>query len=76
MDNFFQDYIYGGVELAEPLFNQMENIPAERLEVVRNENYFEETIPNYSENQFREHFRMTRRTFRVQSTKYFQLFYF
>ncbi|KAK5646228.1 hypothetical protein RI129_004692 [Pyrocoelia pectoralis] len=31
--------------------------------VVRNSNYYEETIVNYTDQQFKEHFRMTRNTF-------------
>lgn len=46
-------------ELAQPL-----EILEERGELpVRNENYFEITIPRYSDLQFREHFRMSRETF-------------
>jgi len=35
----------------------------------RNENYYELTIPQYTDIQFMEHFRMSRRTFQVY-TKY------
>lgn len=58
--------------LAEPLINLLDIFPLERPIVVRNENYFEQTISNYSNIQFREHFRMSRETFNVSSL--FKLF--
>ncbi|KAK9687319.1 DDE superfamily endonuclease [Popillia japonica] len=45
--------------------NRPNNQIEERERVVRNENYFEVTIPNYSDLQFREHFRMSRQTFQA-----------
>lgn len=45
--------------------NRPNNQIEERERVVPNENYFEVTIPNYSDLQFREHFRMSRQTFQV-----------
>lgn len=47
--------------LAEDLPDEDQNNP----NVVRNQNYFEQTIPQYTDFQFREHFRMSRATFQV-----------
>lgn len=42
-------------------------IHAQRQEVkTRNAEYFELTIPTYTDDQFKEHFRMTRITFEVR----------
>lgn len=48
-----------GIQLAEPL-NIIENNIVEREAVPRNTNYFEETIPLYMDDLFKEHFRMSR----------------
>lgn len=48
------------LNLAEPIHEDVfEN------EVIRNRNYYEVIIPNYTDVQFCEHFRMSRQTFEV-----------
>lgn len=51
-------------EFGHPLFDE-DLLPLQREEVVRNQDYFETIIPLYSNQQFREHFRMSRETFNV-----------
>lgn len=46
-------------ELAQPLPDEIN----ERQNVVRNRNYYEATIPHYTDIQFKEHFRMSRASF-------------
>uniref|UniRef100_A0A6P7GYD1 Uncharacterized protein LOC114344493 n=1 Tax=Diabrotica virgifera virgifera TaxID=50390 RepID=A0A6P7GYD1_DIAVI len=53
------------VDLAEPLLDLADLFPAERRDKTHNENYYEETIPNYTNTQFQEHFRMSREKFEV-----------
>lgn len=50
-------------DLAVPFHE--EHLVVERKRRVRNEDYFERTIPNYVDFEFREHFRMSRQTFQV-----------
>lgn len=68
LDIFFEDGIdlnivgYMAENLAAPLpLLRIENRPRR----VRNENYFENIVPNYSDIQFFEHFRMSRETAEV-----------
>lgn len=56
------DIVQLGLDLAEGNHGE---IIQQRPRIVRNENYFEVTIPTYSDVQFREHFRMSRQTFQV-----------
>ncbi|CAG9841114.1 unnamed protein product [Diabrotica balteata] len=65
MDDNIARIVDIAVDLAEPLLDLAELFPAERPEITRNENYYEVTIPNYSDTQFQEHFRMSRETFEV-----------
>ncbi|KAF5283134.1 hypothetical protein FQR65_LT14063 [Abscondita terminalis] len=51
------------LELGEPL--RIINNDHRRNVVSRNENFFEQTIPNYEGNVFLEHFRMNRGTFEM-----------
>lgn len=68
-DNVFMNGIVGIVRnLAEPLHREDEEV--ERQRQVRNENYVEQTVANYSDFQFRLHFRMSRQTFEVNILKY------
>ncbi|XP_050516550.1 uncharacterized protein LOC126891420 [Diabrotica virgifera virgifera] len=71
-DNILADFLFGGDENIPKVVNAVanvadaaENVPQMRRRVVRNENYFEHTIPRYSDIQFREHFRMSRATFQI-----------
>lgn len=50
-------------DLNNPIPNEVQNY--RRYRKPRNENYFEITIPSYSNIQFLEHFRMSRYTFEV-----------
>ncbi|CAG9832264.1 unnamed protein product [Diabrotica balteata] len=62
-----QEMILGAVnavlDLAEPLDDVF---PLERNNVTRNMNYVENIVPQYTDLQFREHFRMSRVTFEVR----------
>lgn len=51
-----------GENLGHPLPDDNNRI---RYQMTRNENYFECTIPRYTDIQFFEHFRMSRGTFEV-----------
>ena len=50
-------------ELAHPIDLGLDQERNE--EVVRNKNYFEDVIPNYTLEQFQDHFRMRRHSFEV-----------
>lgn len=51
-------------EAGRPLSNYL-NVERDE-EKARNENYYEETIPRYTNDLFKEHFRMSRASFEVQ----------
>lgn len=68
-DDFVLNMGGAALEVANPV---AENImPQNRPEVIRNQNYFEEIIPLYTNEQFREHFRMSKESFEVQFSSYF-----
>lgn len=62
LNNIIQNVIEG---LGHPMLYNIEN--RRRSVRPRNENYFERTIPRYTDIQFIEHFRMSRRTFEVST---------
>ncbi|KAK5639752.1 hypothetical protein RI129_010563 [Pyrocoelia pectoralis] len=49
--------------LVQPVANNNNNVPPQRGIPVRNEDYFETVIPNYTLDDFKAHFRMSRNTF-------------
>lgn len=53
------------VQLVEPLPQLEEILNRRRGDRLRNREYFEITIPRYTDDQFQQHFRMTRNTFEV-----------
>lgn len=59
------------MNILQNIANNIEILPENNLHArqrrakTRNTHYFELTIPIYTDNQFKEHFRMTRRTFDV-----------
>lgn len=62
-DDFNPNLMLNLVEqLVEPA--HYDDLPI-REDVVRNDGYFENTVLNYSDEQFRQHFRMSRETFQV-----------
>uniref|UniRef100_A0A6P7HCR0 Nuclease HARBI1 n=1 Tax=Diabrotica virgifera virgifera TaxID=50390 RepID=A0A6P7HCR0_DIAVI len=71
MENFIEEALFADDEIIPAVINQVidlaqppENIiPEERQQVTRNEQYYEYTIPRYTNDAFREHFRMSRVTF-------------
>ncbi|KAK5647668.1 hypothetical protein RI129_002560 [Pyrocoelia pectoralis] len=51
--------------LVQPVANNNNNVPPQRGISVRNEDYFETVIPNYTLDDFKAHFRMSRNTFQL-----------
>lgn len=56
--------LYVAQQLQEPVF-ALDNENTETL--VRNTDYYEQTIPQYTDDQFYRHFRMSRKTFDVSN---------
>lgn len=56
--------LHAAEQVVEPL--NLDNLE-ERQQIPKNANYFEETVPNYSDAQFQSHFRMSRNTFNVST---------
>ncbi|XP_050497556.1 putative nuclease HARBI1 [Diabrotica virgifera virgifera] len=71
MENFIEEVFFGDDEIIPAVINEVIDlaqppqniIPEERQQVTRNEQYYEYTIPRYTNDAFREHFRMSRVTF-------------
>ena len=63
--------VHLALDLAEPI-HQENLVPQQRNQVTRNENYYEVTIPRYTDFQFREHFRMSRPTFQIFQSTFFR----
>uniref|UniRef100_A0A6P7H7W1 Nuclease HARBI1 n=3 Tax=Diabrotica virgifera virgifera TaxID=50390 RepID=A0A6P7H7W1_DIAVI len=71
MENFIEEALFGDDEIIPAVINEVIDlaqppqniIPEERQQVTRNEQYYEYTIPRYTNDAFREHFRMSRVTF-------------
>ncbi|XP_050517915.1 putative nuclease HARBI1 [Diabrotica virgifera virgifera] len=71
MENFIEEVFFGDDEIIPAVINEVIDlaqppqniIPEERQQVTRNEQYYEYTIPRYTNDDFREHFRMSRVTF-------------
>lgn len=51
--------------VLECLVDPVNVVDGERVQPVRNQNYFEIVIPNYNMDDFKAHFRMRRDTFNV-----------